>query len=132
MTTFPTRTTGTSAGRTTGTSAGLPPRPAGTRPVSAWAFAGVAVSIAGVMLVEYLVLSRLTGAVASWPMRRIIIAIGAVMVLAAPFTLINPERIYNDLLTPSLIALWLSQLIVFAVYPRFATGSTTARFPPGC
>ena len=42
------------------------------------------------------------------------------MVLAAPFTLINPERIYNDLLTPSLVALWLSQLIVFAVYPRFA------------
>jgi hypothetical protein len=38
-----------------------------------------------------------------------------------PFTLINPERIYNDLLTPSLVALWLSQLIVFAVYPRFAT-----------
>ncbi|HEY6314459.1 MAG TPA: hypothetical protein VIY52_27190 [Streptosporangiaceae bacterium] len=53
-------------------------------------------------------------------MRRIIIAIGAAMVLTAPFTLINPERIYNDLLTPSLIALWLSQLIVFAAYPRFA------------
>jgi hypothetical protein len=69
MTTFPTRTTGTSAGRTTGTSAGRPPRPAGTRPVSAWAFAGVAVSIAGVMLVEYLALSRLSGAVASWPPR---------------------------------------------------------------
>ena len=59
-------------------------------------------------------------AVTSWPLRRIIIAIGAAMVLAAPFTLINPERIYNDLLTPSLVALWLSQLIVFAVYPRFA------------
>jgi hypothetical protein len=39
MTTFPTRTTGTSAGR--------PPRPAGTRPVSAWAFAGVAVTSFG-------------------------------------------------------------------------------------
>ena len=81
---------------------------------------GVAVSVAGVMLVEYLALSRLVGAVASWPLRRVIIAIGAAVVLAAPFTLINPERIYNDLLTPSLIALWLSQLMVFAVYPRFA------------
>lgn len=80
----------------------------------------MAVSVAGVMLVEYLALSRLVGAVTSWPMRRIIIAIGAAVVLAAPFTLINPERIYNDLLTPSLVALWLSQLIVFAVYPRFA------------
>jgi hypothetical protein len=38
----------------------------------------------------------------------------------APITLINPERIYADLIRPSLVALWLSQLIVFAVYPRFA------------
>ena len=45
---------------------------------------GVAVSIAGVMLVEYLALSRLVSAVVSWPMRRIIIAIGAAIVLAAP------------------------------------------------
>jgi amino acid transporter len=81
---------------------------------------GVAVSVAGVMLVEYLALSRLVGAVTSWPMRRVIIAIGAVVVLAAPVTLINPQRIYGDLLMPSLVALWLSQLMVFAVYPRFA------------
>jgi amino acid transporter len=81
---------------------------------------GVAVSIGGVMLAEYLALSRLVSAVTSWPSRPVIIAIGAVVVAVAPFTLINPERIYNDLLTPSLVALWLSQLIVFAVYPRFA------------
>lgn len=81
---------------------------------------GVAVSVAGVMLVEYLALSRLTAAVTSWPLRRVIIAIGAAVILAAPFTLINPERIYDDLLTPSLVALWLSQLMVFAVHPRFA------------
>jgi hypothetical protein len=38
---------------------------------------------------------------------------------AAPVTLINPERIYTGLIKPSLVALWLSQLIVFAVYlPR--------------
>jgi uncharacterized membrane protein YqgA involved in biofilm formation len=90
---------------------------------------GVAVSIAGVMLVEYLALSRLVSAVVSWPMRRIIIAIGAAMVVAAPLTLINPQRIYNDLLTPSLIALWLSQLIVFAVYPRFAARQHNRALP---
>ena len=81
---------------------------------------GVAVSIAGVMLVEYLSLSRLVTAVTSWRLRPVIIAIGAAMVVTAPFTLINPDAIYNDLLTPSLVALWLSQLIVFAVYPRYA------------
>ncbi len=39
MTTFPTRTTGTTAGR--------PPRTSAARPVSAWAFAGVAVTSFG-------------------------------------------------------------------------------------
>jgi hypothetical protein len=80
---------------------------------------GVAVSVAGVILVEYLALSRLTAAVTAWPMRKIIIGIGAIMVAVAPVLLINPDRIYDALLTPSLFALWLSQLVTFAVYPRF-------------
>jgi hypothetical protein len=80
---------------------------------------GVAVSVAGVILVEYLALSRLTTAVTSWPLRRVIIGIGVIMVAVAPVLLINPGRIYDDLLTPSLFALWLSQLVTFAVYPRF-------------
>jgi Integrase core domain len=46
-----------------------------------------------VMLVEYLALSRLIGALTSWPGCQVSIAIGAAVVLAAPFTLINPERI---------------------------------------
>jgi len=41
-------------------------------------------------------------------------------VLAAPFTLIDPEGFYSTLLEPSLIALWVSQLMVFAVFPLFA------------
>ena len=81
---------------------------------------GVAVSIAGVMLVEYLSLSRLVTAVTSWRLRPVLVGIGAAMVVAAPLTLINPDTIYNDLLTPSLAALWLSQLIVFAAYPFYA------------
>lgn len=81
---------------------------------------GVAVSVAGVMLVEYLALSRLLHAVTAKSPRAIIVVLAAVLVGTAPITLIDPERIYNDLLKPSLIALWLSQLVVFAVYPRFA------------
>ena len=57
----------------------------------------------------------------SWPLRRILIGIGVAMIVFAPVILISPDRIYDDLITPSLVALWLSQLIVFAVYPRFAT-----------
>ena len=80
---------------------------------------GVAVSVAAVILVEYLALSRLTTAVTAWPLRRVLIGIGVVMVATGPLLLINPQAIYDDLLTPSLFALWLSELITFAVYPRF-------------
>jgi hypothetical protein len=81
---------------------------------------GVAVSIAGVMLCEYLAVSRLVHAIGRWPMRPINVALGAVMVLAAPLTLIDPHGFYDVLLKPSLIALWLSQLIVFLIFPLFA------------
>ena len=81
---------------------------------------GVAVSVAGVILVEYLALSRLTVAVTAWPLRRVIGGIGVILVALAPVLLINPDKIYDRLLTPSLFALWLSQLVTFAVYPRFA------------
>jgi hypothetical protein len=80
---------------------------------------GVAVSIGGVMLVEYLALSRLTAAVTGWPLRPVVIAIGVVLVATGPVLLANPDAIYDDLVTPSLFALWLSQLIPFALYPRF-------------
>jgi amino acid transporter len=90
---------------------------------------GVAVSVAGVMLAEYLALSRLVTAATSWPLRRVIVAIGVVLVAVAPLTLIDPERIYDDLIKPSLVALWLSQLIVFAVYPRFAARRHDRQLP---
>jgi len=92
---------------------------------------GVAVvaSIGGVMLVEYLALSRLITAVTAWPMRRILVGIGLVMVAFGPVVLINPDEIYDDLITPSLVALWLSQLIVFAVYPRYAASRGRRRVP---
>jgi amino acid transporter len=81
---------------------------------------GVAASVGGVMLVEYLALSRLVHAVTSWSLRPIVAGIGIALVGFAPLTLIDPIRIYDDLLKPSLVALWLSQLMVFAAYPRFA------------
>ncbi len=81
---------------------------------------GVAVSVAGVILVEYLALSRLTVAATAWPLRRVIGGIGVIMVAFSPVLLVNPGEIYDHLLTPSLFALWLSELVTFAVYPRFA------------
>jgi hypothetical protein len=80
---------------------------------------GVAVSTAGLILLEYLALTRLLTAIGGWPIRTITLALAAVMVAAAPFTLIDPQGFYKALLTPSLAALWISQLIIFAAYPSF-------------
>ncbi|MBO0831166.1 MAG: hypothetical protein J2P29_04255, partial [Actinobacteria bacterium] len=71
---------------------------------------------------------RLVHAVTSRSMRSINIALGGIMVVAAPLTLLGPVRIYDDLVRPSLVALWLSQLIVFAVYPRFAARNGHGKF----
>jgi amino acid transporter len=81
---------------------------------------GVGASIAGLILLEYLALIRLVHAISSWRMNRIAVAIGIALLIAAPLSLIDPRGFYSDLTKPSLIALWLSQLIVFAVYPLFA------------
>jgi amino acid transporter len=81
---------------------------------------GVAVSIAGVILCEYLALTRLLAAIGGWATRRVSVAVGVIVVAAAPITLIDPEGIYNVLAKVSVAALWISQLIVFAVFPRFA------------
>ncbi len=80
---------------------------------------GVVVSVCGVMLVEYLALTRLIPVVTSWRRRPVTIGIGVAIVAVAPISLIDPDAFYDSLLKISLVALWVSQLLVFAVYPRF-------------
>ena len=81
---------------------------------------GIAASIGGVILCEYLALGRLLHAIGGWRLRPVNLAIGLIVIAAAPISLINPDGFYTALIKPSLIALWVSQLIVFLVYPRFA------------
>jgi len=80
---------------------------------------GVAVSVAGLMLVELVALSRLLHAVTGRSVDTIVKILAAVLVVSGPISLIDPARLYDDLVMPSLMALWLSQLIVFVVFPRF-------------
>jgi len=37
--------------------------------------------------------------------------------------LVNPDPIYDDLLTPSLFALWLSELVVYGLWTTIQTTS---------
>ncbi len=90
---------------------------------------GVAGSIAAVMLVEYLAVARLAHAVTGWPLRRLTRGLAVLLVAAAPVSLLDPDRFYTGLLRPSLVALWVAQLIPVAVFPWFArrAGRLTAR-----
>ncbi|GAA5190286.1 hypothetical protein GCM10023322_45090 [Rugosimonospora acidiphila] len=80
---------------------------------------GVAVSVIGVMLVEYLAVTRLTRALTGWSTRTITAVVAVLVVASGPVSLIDPDKFYDTLIRPSLIALWLSQLIGVVVFPWF-------------
>ena len=92
---------------------------------------GVAASTAALIIAEYVAVTRLLHFVGGWQIRRITVVLGGLMLVAAPLTLIDPEGFYSALLKPSLVALWVSQLIVFVVYPRFAA-KRRERLVPAC
>ena len=80
---------------------------------------GAAVSTCVVVLAEFLALTRLVHYLFVWPVRRVTAVMAVVLVAGTAVTLVNPIAIYEALLKPSLIALWLSQVVVFAVYPLY-------------
>lgn len=81
---------------------------------------GVAVSVAGLILAEFIALSRLLGVIFARPSRTMVVLISVLFLAASLISLANPPAAYRLLLKPSLIALWVSQLIVVGVYPWFA------------
>lgn len=88
---------------------------------------GTALSVAGVLAAEFLAITRLVHAVTRQPVPRVSRILSVGFVAASAACLINPTRIYDSLLTPSLVALWLAQLIVVAAYPWFAAKRTGLR-----
>ena len=86
---------------------------------------GTAVSIVGLIVIEFLALAgwRTT----SWDARRAALAIITVPFIAIDaLSLIDPEGIYESLLRPSLIALFIAQAVVFLVYPLYRRRWTAA------
>ena len=81
--------------------------------------AGVAVSVAGLILAEFLALSRLLSAIVKRSSRQMVVVISVLFLAGSLISLLNPPGAYSLLLKPSLIALWISQLLVVAVYPWF-------------
>jgi hypothetical protein len=89
------------------------------RPLAIVVGVATATSVGILILAEYIALSRLLH---HWLKLRIRVGL---TVIAIPFltadliSLTNPQGFYNQLLKPSLVALYLSQLLVFAVYPLY-------------
>jgi amino acid transporter len=80
---------------------------------------GGAASVAGLIVAEYLALSRLLYSVTGVPVRKLLGWIGIPFVAVDALSVINPERFDRTVLRTSLIALFLSQLIVFGVFPAY-------------
>ncbi len=89
---------------------------------------GAVVAVAGVIVAEYIALSRLLYSVTGIPVRRLLQWIAVPFIAIDALSVLNPDAFDDDVLRTSLTALFLSQLIVFAVYPlyRRRRGNLTA------
>lgn len=77
-----------------------------------------AASTLALIVAEYLALGRLLNWLHGAPLRTTLSWIAIPFLAADAISLINPNRFYDTLLKPSLIALFVSQLIVFVAFPR--------------
>ena len=83
---------------------------------------GIAVGTLALIVAEYLALGRLLHWLHGLPLRRVLLSIAVPFIAADVISLVNPEEFYDQLLKPSLGALFISQLIVFLVFPLFQRG----------
>jgi amino acid transporter len=76
-------------------------------------------STLALVVAEYLALARLLHWLHGPPVRSVLLWIAGPFVALDVISLADPDRFYDDLLKPSLGALFVAQLIVFVVFPRF-------------
>jgi hypothetical protein len=81
---------------------------------------GVAVSVMSLVVIEYLAVARLMHALTGRSLRTVTRWLAVPLVAASAAALAAPGRFYDDLLRPSLVALWLAQLVPVVAYPTFA------------
>jgi amino acid transporter len=80
---------------------------------------GAIASVAGVIVAEYLALSRLLFAITGVQVRKLLLWIGVPFIAADALSVVDPKEFDHSVLRVSLVALYLSQLIVFAVFPVY-------------
>ena len=82
-----------------------------------------AASTLALIICEYVALARLIHWLHGPPIKSLLRWIAVPFILADAVSLIDPDRFYDDLLKPSLAALFVSQVVVFAAFPRYRRGS---------
>lgn len=92
------------------------------RPLEVAVALGIAGGTLALIVAEYLALGRLLHWLHGLPLRRVLVWIAGPFVIADAISLIDPEKFYDKLLKPSLGALFVSQLVVFVVFPLFRRG----------
>jgi len=80
---------------------------------------GSAISIVGLIVIEFLALGRVANYVLGVPVRAALAVIAVPFIAVDAISLINPEGIYESLLRPALIALFIAQAAVFLAYPLY-------------
>jgi hypothetical protein len=81
---------------------------------------GVAGSIMAVLLLEYVALTRLLHYVSGASIRTWVWRLGIALAVAGPVSvLLDPDEFYDSRIKPSLILLWLSQLVVVSAFPVY-------------
>lgn len=92
------------------------------RPLEIAVAVGIAAGTLALIVAEYLALGRLLHWLHGLPLRRTLAWIAGPFVIADAISLVNPDAFYDKLLKPSLGALFVSQLVVFVVFPLFRRG----------
>jgi len=87
------------------------------------------VGIAGVIVAEFVALVRLGGTMLGLDRRTGAALVAAFFVFADVASLANPQRFYTVAIAPSVVALYLSQLVVFLAFPVLAVREGRGRSP---
>ena len=89
------------------------------RPLALAVGLGAAASVTALIVAEYLALSRLLHYLHGLAIRTALLWIAVPFVVADALSLIDPDAFYDELLQPSLAALFASQLFVVVLYPLY-------------
>jgi hypothetical protein len=74
------------------------------------------------IVAEYVALGRLLHWLHGPPVRRVLVWIAGPFIVADAISLVDPQEFYDQLLKPSLGALFISQIVVFVVFPLYRSG----------